>query len=337
MQRNPSLRTSERYRSNVLFFLSGEPTSIPEAEARALILTYDPSAEIAKPEERVIIATTSADPDKVSRRIAFARRVGLLIPDGELQSDHLRMLSGSSYRVRVYGRGKDNSDPRETTHRLTSQTDAKIDLRKPEFEISVIGGSTNYFALTRPNEMRQGWASRRPRSRAYFHPAAIFPKLARALVNLTGVREGGTLLDPYVGTGSLLIEGFLVGANCVGVDISGKMVRGSLANGKKLGQEWVGIVRADTSRLPVNSVDAIVTDVPYGRASSGEGSNTASHLETLVNSTRRILKCGGRAVIMHPKQVEILPPENLKVEEEHQLYIHRKLTRTITVLRRTLF
>ncbi len=319
----------------MLFFLSGEPTSIPEAEARALILTYDPSAEIARPEERIIIATTSADPYEISRRIAFARRVGLLIPDGELQSDHLRMLSGSSYRVRVYGRARENSGSRETINRLASQTDAKIDLRTPEFEISVIGGSRNYFTLTRPNEMRQGWVSRRPRSRAYFHPAAIFPKLARALVNLTRVREGGTLLDPYVGTGSLLIEGFLVRAKCVGVDISGKMVRGSLANGKKLEQEWLGIVRADTSLLPVNSVDAIVTDVPYGRASSGEGSDTASHLEALANSTRRILKCGGRAVIMHPKQVEILPSENLEVEEEHQLPVHRKLTRTITVLRRT--
>lgn len=257
-----------------------------------------------------------------------------MIADGELRSEHLEMLSGSSYRVRVYGRGKDNGDPMETTDRLASQTDAKIDLRHPEFEISVIGGSRNYFALTRPNEMRQGWALRRPRSRAYFHPAAIFPKLARALVNLTGVREGGMLLDPYVGTGSLLIEGFLVGANCVGVDINGRMVRGSLANGKRLGQEWLGIVRADATRLPVNSIDAIVTDVPYGRASSGEGSNTASHLEALVKSASRILKRGGRAVIMHPKQVEILPSENLKVEEEHQLPVHANLTRVISILRK---
>jgi tRNA (guanine10-N2)-dimethyltransferase len=319
----------------VLILLSGEPTSLPEAEARALVLAYDDGAEISKVEDRIIIVKTSADPDLIARRIAFARRVGLLIPDGELDSGQSRRLRNSSYRVRIFRTRENGSDSSEITSRLANQTDAKIDLRNPEFEISVIRGSKDYFALSRPNAMRQGWVSRRPRSRAFFHPAAIFPKLARALVNLTRVGEGGTLLDPYVGTGSLLIEGFCVGADCVGIDISRKMVKGSLANEKRLGQKWVGIVRADTFHLPVNSVDAMVTDVPYGRASSSEGTATASHLEGLVTSMKSILKLGGRAVIMHPNQVEIPPSANLNVEEEHQLYMHRRLTRTITVLRRT--
>ena len=54
--------------------------------------------------------------------------------------------------------------------------------------------------------MRQDWVIRRPRARPFFHPAAIFPKLSRALVNLSRVGAGEVFLDPFCGTGSLLLE-----------------------------------------------------------------------------------------------------------------------------------
>jgi tRNA G10 N-methylase Trm11 len=37
---------------------------------------------------------------------------------------------------------------------------------------------------------------------------------------------------------------------------------------------------------------------------------------------------------MHPDTVDADSPRDFEVEEEHDLYIHRKLTRTISVLRR---
>ena len=64
-----------------LVLLSGEGTTIPAAEARALFLAYDPEAKFAFPEERIMIAESKAAPALVARRVAFARRVGALLDD----------------------------------------------------------------------------------------------------------------------------------------------------------------------------------------------------------------------------------------------------------------
>jgi len=47
---------------------------------------------------------------------------------------------------------------------------------------------------------------------------AISSRLARLLVNLAGLEKGKTVLDPFCGSGTILSEALLVGANCVGVD-----------------------------------------------------------------------------------------------------------------------
>ncbi len=43
------------------------------------------------------------------------------------------------------------------------------------------------------------------------------PKLARCMVNLTGVKENDLVLDPFCGTGGILIEAGIMGARVIGV------------------------------------------------------------------------------------------------------------------------
>ena len=64
--------------------LSRESTGVPEAEAKALVSDLDPAAEFQSPEGGLLIAETSADPAAIEARVAFSRRVGLLVPDGRL-------------------------------------------------------------------------------------------------------------------------------------------------------------------------------------------------------------------------------------------------------------
>jgi tRNA (guanine10-N2)-dimethyltransferase len=318
----------------LVILLSGEQMTLPEAEARALILTQDEQADIQKVDDRVILAKTSAEPITIARRISYGRRVGTLIPDGRLTNEQLDVLEASSYRITIFRLGRRKVDLEEIAPPIIEQINARIDLENPEYEIAVICGSKNYFILTKSKIMQQDWFTRRPRSRAYFHPTAIFPKLARALVNLTRVKEGEVLLDPFAGTGSILLEGALVGARCIGVDISGKMVRGALANQKKFNQEWLGVILADSTRLPLMKVDAIVTDIPYGRASSTFDSDVHEIMDALMEISPKLLDKAKRMVLMHPKSVTIQQSKNFELEESHDIYIHRKLTRAITVLRR---
>jgi tRNA (guanine10-N2)-dimethyltransferase len=293
----------------------------------------DDSAVVRVAEPRVLTASAMADPDLISRRVAFSRRVGALVPDGAFGAEQLRLLRSGTYRVSVFDlRGK--TDYGSVVSEVAEKVGGSVSLENPDIEVTVVRGYKDYFALTRPSSMSQGWATRRPRKRAFFHPAAIFPKLSRALVNLSRVRSGEVLLDPFCGTGSLLLEAYEIGAVPVGSDIDARMVRGARRNMAGFHQDWLGLVRADAGATPLRKADAISTDVPYGRASSTSGSDTRHIIDALLASSSSMLRRGHRLVLMHPRSVQVEGAGGFELEEEHQLYIHRKLTRTISVLRR---
>jgi 16S rRNA G966 N2-methylase RsmD len=312
-----------------LVLLSGEATTLPAAEARSLFLAYDKDSTFKSPSERVLVVESRSDPFVIGSRIAFARRVGYLVDDA---AEAARMTLGQSVRFRSYDLGGGPSpDPED----FLPGADAKVDLGNPDYEVALVRADRDYLAVTKPGTMAQDWSRRRPRQRAFFHPAAIFPKLSRALVNLTGCLRGDVFLDPFAGTGSLLIEAHLVGAKGVYVDQTEKMVRGGMANMKHFGQEWLGLVRADATSLPLTSVGAVATDIPYGRASSTRGRTTEKILAGFLPTAARIMRPGGRLVLMHQKEVAVDGGSDFSLEEEHDLHVHKLLTRTISVLRRT--
>jgi len=293
----------------------------------------DESAAITACEPRVLTASAMADPDLISRRIAFSRRVGTYLPDGAFSAEQLRLLRKGTYRVSVFDlRGRTGYD--SLVSEVAEKVGGSVSLRSPDVEVTVVRGEKDYFALSKPSLMNQNWTTRRPRRRAFFHPAAIFPKLSRALVNLSRVRSGEVFLDPFCGTGSLLLEAYEIGAVPVGSDIDSRMVRGAWRNMAGFRQDWLGLVRADAGATPLRTADAISTDVPYGRASSTSGSDTRHIIDTLLENSSSMLRSGHRLVLMHPQSVIVESGSGFELEEEHQLYIHRKLTRTISVLRR---
>jgi tRNA (guanine10-N2)-dimethyltransferase len=342
---------NERKRErSILFILSREPTAIPEVEARTLVGDLDSDATFESPGPGLLLAGTTADPRALEARVAFSRRVGLFVPDGEFDEEHLALLRSGTYRIRVFGasEGESEEEERALISSIARKVGGRVSLEEPDREVSAYvsagrdgGGTGTYVAITMPLMMRQGWATRRPRSRAFFHPSAIFPKLSRALVNFSGVQPGERFLDPFCGTGSLLIEAAMIGADPVGADIARKMVGGARRNSLKYGQPWLGVVRADARMSPVRSVEAVATDIPYGRASSAGGLDSRDILRSLLCEACGTLKQGRKLVVMHQKSVEVGPllrearrETDLSIEREVEIYVHRTLTRTISVLRR---
>jgi tRNA G10 N-methylase Trm11 len=102
-------------------------------------------------------------------------------------------------------------------------------------------------------------------ARSYQDPTTtIGPRLARILVNLTGLQRGETLLDPFCGLGTILQEGLMCGYNVVGVDISQANVRKTITNLEWLKKEfqispklWSKITRADSTRLEKGNLPRI--------------------------------------------------------------------------------
>ena len=115
------------------------------------------------------------------------------------------------------------------------------------------------------------WAKRTAPNRPFFKPVSLDPKLARAMVNLA-CPSGGRLLDPFCGTGGLIVEGILCGLSCGGSDLAWPMVTGTRENAawaQERGGEGDFEIR-NGSALELSDVwgcqfDGFAFDPPYGR------------------------------------------------------------------------
>ncbi|GBF36516.1 THUMP domain-containing protein [Methanofervidicoccus abyssi] len=218
---------------------------------------------------------------------------------------------------------------------LKEKTGAKVNLKEPSKVIKVVILQNKiYLGLLVRKRDRKYFYNNRPHLRTYFHPGSILPKLARGMVNLARLKEGEIILDPFCGVGGFLIEGGMIGCKLIGCDIDGRMVRGTLINLKSYNLEdsVLEIKRMDAKDVVdylrskgINSVDAIVTDPPYGILTSVKG-DIISILEKLGD----ILKDGGYMVFAFPRKVDL----NLKLMEIHKLYVHGSLTRHIHVYKK---
>src|SRR5690606_572214 len=98
------------------------------------------------------------------------------------------------------------------------------------------------------------------------------PKVARMLINIGNdtKKDSITFLDPFCGSGTILMEALLLGYDSVGFDISVKAIEDSTKNLNWLKQKYpvttpVSLYQADSSEvkpkdLGLKPVDLIVTE-----------------------------------------------------------------------------
>ena len=178
------------------------------------------------------------------------------------------------------------------------------------------------------------FSERRPRKKPFFHPSAMPSKMARCMVNLAHAKAESVLLDPFCGTGTSLIEATFVGCRAVGVDAQRRMILGTKKNLAFFSIEAEGLVLADSRKIPLAKVDAIVTDPPYGRSSSTLKSTTKQLVQDVLASAHGLLGAGQRICIAGPRTLNI--PQlgaglGYRHVESHFAYVHQTLTREIAV------
>lgn len=322
---------------------SGGRTDIASGELEALMAAQGEMVK-ARQVGGLIFCDVAAPPWNASHRAAYLQEIGIVleraaqrVPSGPA-SLLLEELTGRRFKVDAVGFSSTEKamvDRSIGEKVLASGRGTMVDLHRPDYIVRVIRtGDGAMVGLCRPAEQRR-WVDRRPRARKFFHPSALHPKLARLMVNLTAVRPRDTFLDPFAGTCSTVIEASLVGAFSVGVDFNKKMVFGGRRNLKGLGlYEQSDVVHGDARAMPIRRVDAIATDVPYGRASSTGGAGTGELLDALVGQAEAMLHKGRRLVAMHPASVRLEVPKGFELVGEHEFYVHRSLSRVISVLKR---
>uniref|UniRef100_A0A7C1TB39 Methyltransferase domain-containing protein n=1 Tax=Thermofilum pendens TaxID=2269 RepID=A0A7C1TB39_THEPE len=175
---------------------------------------------------------------------------------------------------------------------------------------------------------------RAPGKRVYERPFALRVELARLLVNLSSPLPEGPLLDPFCGTGSILIEAVLEGIYAVGVDIDYNNVRGARRNAQQLGvYHSLDIILSDSELMPFRdgAFAAAAFDPPYGRAASSRNRDPALVLAHVLGNLRRVLKGGSRAAFLAPSNEGYSFLKNL-ASKICSLYVHGSLTRDVWVL-----
>lgn len=210
----------------------------------------------------------------------------------------------------------------------------RVSFSEPDFVIRIVKLSRIFIGkmvFQKDGSINQ----RRSALRPFFSPVSIHPKFARFAINLSRTHPGDTVLDPFCGTGGIIIEAGIMGRKIIGSDSSLAMVRGARLNLKYYGLSE-DVRCAAFSDLELDQrVDAIVTDPPYGRSSELSGESVESMHRGLYKKAHELLKKDGILSIV------VSDPEMLKfsanffsVMSIDAVRIHRSLTRYFVSLRR---
>jgi len=278
---------SERLVGSHLFLLSGENLDLAAAEAERL---HD-AKPLARRHDLLFLDVPAVTPG-----LAFTRSVSKVVAaatvgdlDQALPAVPWHEFVQPPFCVRTYGAGAEKVDEAELAGFVWRGLEAhgitpSVDLVKPKTTITVTFTNSDAHVdghpAALPTEVFVGvlawrnddkFSERRAHLRPRNHPTSLAPKLARAMINLAGPKaETESILDPFCGSGGLLLEGALAGRAMTGVDIDAEQVRRAEEN---LAAAGVGAILAvgDARKCDLlGAYDAIVTDAPYGRNSKLE-------------------------------------------------------------------
>lgn len=330
-----------------LFELSKEHKSIPKSEALACLCAEKANYEIIEENDDVLVVDTCKDKIKdIFNRLSYTFFVDEFLFSCSTSINKIKKYaiensvdSKGSIAIK-YKKRSDTVDSRPIIEALAEiyTKNRIVSLEKPDIEIrALITDSNVYVGVKKAEINRSIFEERKVQHRPFFSPISLHPKLARALVNLSVVKKGETLLDPFCGTGGILLEAGLIGAKVVGSDIEDKMIEGckktlDFYNIKNFSLFCLDI--GDISKH-VSEVDAVATDLPYGKSTTTKGEEMEDLYKRAFENISLVMKKDARAVIGLSNKNMISIGENyLSFVEKHDFRAHSSLTRYFVIFQK---
>jgi tRNA (guanine10-N2)-dimethyltransferase len=319
----------------LIFELSGEHNTLPRSEILASIEAEGHDWRMVDEADRILILDTDADSVRLGERIALAHNVGELLASGtesdleDAAKDLVDIEGTIAIRMRDL-----RPKPKRTENRKLLESiggiltkERKVNLDDPENEIRLIHGDKYYMTLNRASIDRPSFQRRKVDNRPFFSPISLHPKFARAMVNLARASTGRSFLDPFCGTGGILIEAGMIGAKVIGGDAKKEMIEGCNENLRKYGISS-DLLRSDVGDLrgKVEKVHSIATDPPYGRSSSTIREEPGSLYE-------RSFKTIADAIVLPKEEFVEIGSQFLELQETHKQRVHKSLDRFYCVFR----
>lgn len=337
--------------------LTGDHPELPVAEVSVLEGARSPRGLLRHAPRRVHTTDHRDVAERVVQRLAWGEHWAA---DDDTPEGRGRLARAVRHRtdgqgtaaVRVIRFGADKSPHRAAVERGLGQALVEaghpIDLADPDLEVYAWMGEGRIHVGRLLGGRRDAYGDRVIDKRAHFQPVGLHPRRAASLVHLAGVAPGGRILDPFCGTGGIVLEAALLGYDAWGSDLDPWMVQGTYQTLTDAGPDAVDatVFQADIGDVPglVEDVDAIVTDLPYGAASSTHDEALEALYARAFEAFADLLPLGGTAVVGHAEPrllagiedhgLEVrnwdAPPEPMVFSE----YVHRSMTRHYAVLRR---
>lgn len=214
----------------------------------------------------------------------------------------------------------------------------EVNLTNPDIGIRALITDKRIFVGIKKTEINRSiFEKRKVQDRPFFSPVTLHPKLARALVNISGVKKNEVLLDPFCGTGGFLIEAGLMGFKIVGSDVEEKMIKGCRKTLNFYGIKNYDLFICDIGQIDkhLKDVDRIVTDLPYGKAATTKGEDRFLLYKRAFQKFYRVLKPGGVAVVGVPdKKIVDIGKKYLDFQKMFTFRVHKSLTRYFLVFKK---
>ncbi len=182
-------------------------------------------------------------------------------------------------------------------------------------------------------DVDKSFLKRKAHLRPSLHPTSMHPGLARTLINLTGL-EKGLILDPFCGSGGILLEAGLMGFKTIGYDIDEEQINRAKKNINHYKIKKFKLEKKDALSIAIKP-DAIVADLPYGKGSKG------NNLKYLYEAfLKKAYAKTDVAVVMMPDFIspkKIISKTKWKIKGVFEIYVHKSLTRMIFILTKNLY
>ncbi|MDH4214446.1 MAG: THUMP domain-containing protein [Candidatus Thorarchaeota archaeon] len=345
--------SSDAYLINYFVQVSGENLELARAEIEALVKLYPVNIRITWL-GRIAKLKSAVNPTGfLLERAAHVQRAGILIGEfiheesiiddisDECWKDNV--FSSDKFSVRtmciesVYDHQKRIEIEKKLGAHIRNVTRAKVELKSPDTHILVIIVAGRFLVCKSiESKLRRLLRAREPGKKPFFHPSMMNSTLARTMCNLAGVRPGNTVLDPFCGGGGILCEASYIGALVIGIDKNWTLLEGARVNLSGINSKY-SIIQADALYLPVQTVDHIVTDPPYGRSSSTRGAESRELFDSLLRKAPSILQPGGENLCIcassEMELSEMIRNAGLSIGYKINIIVHSGLIREVVTVK----
>ncbi|UAL07938.1 MAG: methyltransferase domain-containing protein [Candidatus Methanogranum gryphiswaldense] len=316
------------------FDLLGECKNMPAAEAMRCIEAECEEYHIIKSGPGYLIASFDSEcldsiADRISLTHSIGRYLGACTPGDTSEIEKIELPEGS-FAVRgkrFEGLMKDVDSQkltRDVGKVLSKHND--VNLKEPDIIVRMnMSDSINLFIEEKTID-KNLLEKRKVGERPFFSPISLHPKYARALVNLTGVKRGGVVLDPFCGTGGILIEAAEMGMKTIASDFDEEMIIGCQENMNFYGLKLDDFAVADIGDIPelFDGINAVATDPPYGRSTKTGGENIDQIYSRALKTIPRVLEPDSRAGVVLPHQISC---DTMTLETTFEQFVHGSLSR----------